>query len=454
MQPSDLLLRESTYGSILMRDGSGSLRLVESNGEGGDAVFNDDGTFNAVLLRPCVGRGPAGVGGGPGRRIYTNDLLEALARDDTVEGWPSYMNHESPIARRARMGLPRPPSDLACEIVETSHVPDLTGPDDAKYDYQPGALVARLKPATAMVEDLVRRVPRLIRFSLNGQATNMRRAKPPWNSTGEEGWLVEGVEDDPENSSWDMVTTAGAGGVVRSLLETHYADGHDGDDELLAQLGDVDDERLAAYLREHRPDLDLTESAGGDSDMGEKSLVEVLTGPEVTTHFTSVVESVLEAKGITSEESGNGDDARKRENAQRALGRKAKSLIETAKLPGPSAEDLLDRYKVEEQDDGSLVVGESLRLVEAVTDGEGNVTKTAGQVLEDRLKGEIDRERKKLAEAAPTIPWAPGGPSGDGEGGGTALQFGAEGSAWGAYAREHGLDPTKFGAKKPAETTA
>jgi hypothetical protein len=449
-QPSELLLRESTRGTILMRDGSGSMRLVETPEEAaGDGVFNDDGTFNAVLLRPCVGRGPAGVGNGPGRRIYTPQLLESLARDGVFHGWASYMNHESPLARKTRMGLPRPPSELANEIVETSFLSGFTTADDAKYGYQPGALAARLKPATGLVEDLVRRVPRLIRFSLNAQATDMRRGRAPWG--GDEGWLVEGVENDPENSSVDMVTTAGAGGVVRSLLESHYAEGHEADDEL---LDGVSDERLVAYLRTKRPTLDLTESAGDDDDMG-KTLAEILAGPEVTAHIKSLVEATIEERDLVPRDEAErlGREASARENMQRALARRAKVLIEAAKLPPTSTADLLERYGVEDADNGTLKVGGSLALIEAVTDGDGKVEKTSTKVLEDELDRVLKVERKKLSEAAPTVPYSPPAGGGGGDGNTATASFGGDGSQWGQYAREKGIDPSLFGGvTAPAKT--
>jgi hypothetical protein len=282
-----------------------------------------------VLLRPCVGRGPAGVGNGPGRRIYTPQLLESLARDGVFHGWASYMNHESPLARKARMGLPRPPSELANEIVETTFLSGLHDAEGREVRLPARRARRALKPATALVEDLVKRVPRLIRFSLNAQATDMKRGRAPWG--GDEGWLVEGVENDPENSSVDMVTTAGAGGVVRSLLESHYAEGHEADDEL---LDGVSDERLVAYLRTKRPTLDLTESAGDDDDMG-KTLAEILAGPEVTAHIKSLVEATIEERDLVPRDEAErlGREASATENTQRALAGSAKTLIEAAKLP-------------------------------------------------------------------------------------------------------------------------
>jgi hypothetical protein len=60
-------------------------------------------------------------------------------------------------------------------------------------------------------------------------------------------WLVEGIED---RGSVDWVTEAGAGGRVAALLEAHSDDSFDD-----AFLDSMSDDELAAYLREHRPNL-------------------------------------------------------------------------------------------------------------------------------------------------------------------------------------------------------
>lgn len=448
----DLLLRESFRAAVLQRQDDGSLRLVESPTDG-DSVFDSDGCASVALVRPCIGRGPAGVGNGPGRRIYTPAMLSEHA--SVFEGWNSWNNHDSPIARKARMGLPRPPTDLAGTIVESSWDPGFATPEDGKYGYQPGGVVARFKPATAFIEDLFRRVPQALRFSLMGQATNLRRGRPPWG--GDEGFIVEGIANDPETSSVDLVTTAGAGGVVRSLIETHYAEGHDGDDEILALLESVPDDRLSVWIRDKRPDLDLgghrdvSGTAGSGSGDDNMTLAEALQTPEVQEYLDARVDTLVETRLTAEREEHDRKAAEEREDARLLrLGAHARSIIEAAKLPKASAELLLADWDAREGDDETVEAGAKLRLVEAVVE-DGEVKKPARQVLAEKLDEDMKRVRGALAEAGPTVPWAPGG-SRDGEGGtpppGTFL---GSGSGAAQRMRHSGLDPAKFGGLRPRQ---
>ncbi len=183
-----------------------ALRLLEA--PGGDGIFNPDGTVTAVIIRPCDGRGP-------GARKYGAAML---ARDaPTFSGLPSYLNHLDPRAQKAAGKLRRGPEELAGELRECYWDPTYTAPDDAQFGYERGAVVGKFMPASDLVESLLRRIPSQLKFSINSQATGLR---PIRRKDGSKGWLVEGMANDPENCSVDLVTAAGAGGRVAALLES------------------------------------------------------------------------------------------------------------------------------------------------------------------------------------------------------------------------------------------
>jgi hypothetical protein len=418
-RPSDLLIRESA-----------DLTILESR-EGGDGVFNPDGTVDMVLIRPCAGRGVF-------NNIYEADVLKRDAEAGVFKGWPMFDNHDNPAARKARLGLPRSVSDLAGVIRETYYDPDLTTPDDDKYGYEKGAAIGRCKLTGAM-EALVREVPEAIKGSLNCQATNKRMGQ----KNGAKGWIVEGFVNDPENSSFDLVTKAGAGGRVRSVLESLY-DGSNATNGLASALADVSDDDLAAFLAEHRPDV---------LEGGPVNLQEALQSDEVKGYIKGMItEGVQEAVA----ENANGVDAdtlRQQIREEFASGTRvrrlagdARGIIEAAKgLTKGARANLLDDYGFTEGDDDTLTPHRSLSVIEAVTDTEGKVTKTDREVLKDAVEADITRYRTAISEAAPTIPVArvTGGTGGeDGEDNDVVE------SAWEQKIRQRGLDPTQFGAPK------
>jgi hypothetical protein len=181
-----------------------SLALVEASA--GDGPFNPDGTVNVVIVRPCNGRGP-------GQHIFEAAVLEREA--PKWAGVPQYLNHDVEASRRARGGMPRSPLELGGVIRESWWDPDYTSRKDAALGFGRGAVVARAA-VTEQVEALIRRVPEAMKLSMNAQATRVRRG----TRNGKSGWIVEGFDIDPERSSVDWVTNAGAGGEVqRAVLE-------------------------------------------------------------------------------------------------------------------------------------------------------------------------------------------------------------------------------------------
>jgi len=200
----DLRVQEAAPLTLIERvDGKRVPRDVELVEAAGDAFFNEDGTIDFVIIRPCHGRGPANA-------IYEASMLAANAH--VFKGLPVFDNHESPDAKRARRWLPRPPSELAGEIVDSWWDPDFTTPHDAERGFDKGAVIGRFA-LTEDMERLVRRLPRAVKTSVNVEATRMR----PVVRNGKRGNLVEGLVADPERHSVDLVTRAGAGGEVAAL---------------------------------------------------------------------------------------------------------------------------------------------------------------------------------------------------------------------------------------------
>lgn len=198
-EEADLALVETVDGASRLFD----VRLLEATAA--DTVkFNADGTVDMVIIRPCHGRGQANA-------IYEAAMLE---RDAGVfSGWPSFDNHESEAAARARRGLPRPPSELAGEIRESWWDPAFVTQKDSEMGYERGAVIGRFM-LTEDMEKLVRRLPGAVKVSVNATPTGFHVG----SRNGKRGLIVEGIVDDPENSSVDLVTKAGAGGQVASVL--------------------------------------------------------------------------------------------------------------------------------------------------------------------------------------------------------------------------------------------
>lgn len=424
--PDDLLIREQTELSLSLQE-AGS----------GDGLFNPDGTINVAILRPCNGRGP-------GQRIYEAAMLERDA--GKFKGWPMFDNHDSPRAKAARNGFPRPPSELAGAIRESWWDPHFTSPEDAELGLDQGAVMGRCALSDPM-EALVRKIPEVVKLSVNAQSTGMRAG----SRNGKRGWIVEGIVADPENSSVDLVTKAGAGGRVASLLESLYDEsnatgGHTAGHLLEASVSDLTSDggdpmtTLQEALQSDEVKTFIGEQieAGVNSKLSE-ALTEALPGA-----LTAALQEVLPA----SEARIRADVGKS--NHLRSLAGRARTLIEAAPLPEYAKAELLVDYGVTEGDNDDVTPGRSLRLIEAEVDAAGEVTKSAGDVLVEDIDREVKRARNLLRESAPTVPLAPGG-GGDG-GAVAAAPFGGEGSAWAARMRQKGLNPEQFGATKPAKT--
>lgn len=79
-------------------------------------AIEDDGTVKLQLIRPCVGRGK-------GRHVYEADMLSKNAHK--FGGWPMYIDHETAAERKARGGLPRSVKDIGGIVLESHWDPNV-----------------------------------------------------------------------------------------------------------------------------------------------------------------------------------------------------------------------------------------------------------------------------------------------------------------------------------------
>lgn len=423
-RPSDLLIRDE------MR-----LTLLESPDGGTEGAFNADGSVNVVVIRPCDGRGP-------GRHIYPPSTLREAA--PSFSGLPSYLNHEDVKARRAAQKIRRGPDELAGELRETVWDPDFATPKDQELGFEQGAVLGKYMPATDLVEQLIRRIPGQMKLSINSAAARVSRAR---RSDGSAGWLVESIVNDPEHHSVDLVTAAGAGGGVLSLVESLY-DRSDETESLATATTAMSDDQLVEWLSEHRPTV-LTIKGGADN----MNLQEALQSDEVRAHFEEQIDARVTAaltEALPTALAAREEELREsirdelgQTTRLRGLHAEALRLIESAPLTTAAKAKLRDDYSLEDNDDDTVTAGRALALVEAVVDDAGTVTKTAKAVLKDQIDGDVKGLRNILRESAPTVPFAPGG---GGEGGTSTASFGGETSDWAARLKSKGLNPADYGA--------
>lgn len=323
--------------------------LVEAAGQADP--FNDDGTVDMVLIRPCRGKGPGG-------HIYTAEMLEA--HHGVFANRPMFDNHESIQAKRARGGLPRSPSELGGFVRETRWDPNYRTPRDQAEGFGPGAVIGRCSLSDLM-ESLVRKMPEALKCSVNAQATKKR----PGTWKGKKGMIVEGIQDHPETSV-DLVTIAGAGGQVARIMEAMHTDEPVVEAPGTEQLREIVREELAGLLQ--GPEFIETvgemigAAVGAVGGELQEALVETRRQVEVTdlaAHAARVIDGL--------------------------------ALVESAKrqlrdeFVGPGSEHRLE-------------------LVEAIVAENGETQRSARQVLEAQIEEQAARYREIAAAANPSTP--------------------------------------------------
>ena len=391
----------------------------------GSAVQVSEGNIPLMVIRPGVGRGR-------GRHVYEADMLSENA--EVFSGWKMYVDHLAPAARRAAGGLPRPVAHAGGRVIRAWWDPLVEA--DERHDQ--GAVVAEVRP-TPFIRELVENDPELLEASISARATSVRKVE----RDGRDAWLVEGIEP---RGSVDWVTEGGAGGRVASLLESVY---HSPTDEEMAVLESLSNEELVEYVRDNRPGVleTLTEGASPEPTPTPEPTRELTPAPEPEREPLDVLREALQSddgktlvRGLFEEElEAERDSARAEAEALaerrielRDLRDTARDLIEASDLPDEFQQELFDRYK--------LVNGrptDSLNVMESVTE-DGQVEKTAEEVLIEAVNEDVKRQTALVAAASPTRVRGQG-PDGADEGGG---KTGDEPEPlWRKGLQEAGIDP-------------
>lgn len=152
---------------------------------------DEDGTIPIVLITP--GKGTSGY--------YTEELIKR----DAATAWPagshSYINH-------LREGEVRNPEKLIGTLTE-----------DAHWDEEKGGAVSRMKPLKHWREFVDEVAPH------TGLSISAMGSGKLGEVDGEEVYIVESLDPSIQNTI-DLVSFAGRGGYVESLLESAHASTH------------------------------------------------------------------------------------------------------------------------------------------------------------------------------------------------------------------------------------
>lgn len=209
-------------------------------------------------------------------------------------------------------------------------------------------------------------------------------------------------------------------------------------------------------------DMTLLEALQTDQVKGvirgqiQEAVSEALDGDALKTAVTDVVGDVVKdalTEQLPTLRESLRDEVRTeiaQDGQLEVLAGEAKRLLEASPLKGAALQNLLDDYALVEAD-GETKPARGLALIEAVTDAEGKVTKSAKDVLRESVDTDIKRVRNVLRESAPSLPFAPGGTS-DVPDEGAERAFLGEDSAFAKRLKDRGMDPADFGAT-PTPTT-
>lgn len=396
--------------------------------------LQDDGTVVINVIRPTVGLGR-------GRHLYEAAMLqenahvfgEHEASGDTVRGWKMFADHEDPKAIKMRGGLPRPIGHMGGRIEESWWNPDVP----AEGRFGPGAVQARVRPV-GMVRKLIEEDPKILEASINAEATGVH----PSEHEGQQVWVVEGIQG---GGSVDWVSEGGAGGRVVELMEAMIEEMGDLDDsDSLSVLEALTDDELRDYIRGKRSGL-LEASAGdenkppegGEMEITPEQLQEALRDPDngVQEYVAGLVETRLQegAEEIRAEAKADAD----RQVQLRDMRDAAHRMIEATDLP--------DTWKADLRDEFTLIEGKPTAKLDQTdeVDDEGEVTKGAEAFLTEAVEADIERNKKRLAEAAPTRITDQGSGDGTGDGGADGAEV-KDTPYWQEYLQEAGVkDPDK-----------
>ncbi|MCA1571161.1 MAG: hypothetical protein LC798_12760 [Chloroflexi bacterium] len=425
MEPEDILLEgdaaladplsEAPTASIVMpqrRQTDGQVKTPKARG-----AIQESGRVRLAVMRPCVSRGKRLAGLPP---IYTPEMLGRNAK--VIEGWPMFVGHLAPELMRKIQSVGRSPADMGGRIVESWYDPELRLQEDEQYGYRPGAMVGEAIPYE-LAEKILERDPEGLHNSINAYPTSARSGTAPWD-TGTRGMVVEGIRSTPVGSV-DWVVRGGAGGRpydpsklseserrVVSILESCYLPG-----AVEPDLQNMSADQLQEWMQEHRPELlpvlreSLTQAGGSGSGTGGGT-GEALTESRVTEIVTTALQSSgaeqLSEDDIEERVQEGIQDAIEERETVRTRHDRAREMISEAlrekTLTPKWGDELRRRYAL-------LPSGPSPALLCEAEVENGIQTKTADEVLEARVKADIEHAVEMIREAQ-------GGPTVSGQGGG------------------------------------
>lgn len=405
-------------------------------------LFADDGSMKVAIIRPCVSRGKRIRGLPP---IYESSMLREHAKlfSDT----PMYMDHVLAEALEemaedlkevsedlfiALQERARSIHELGGRVAEAWWDNDLIFEDDDEYGYQKGGVVGKVFPQPKP-KQMLEADPGILQCSINAFVTGAKIGRASWDNS-RRGALVEGIRRAPRPSV-DWVFRGGAGGrpllqeseefraAAVSLLEAAYTSGAPGekpkrkktkdmDGKDKKKLSELSKEELAARLREEGLET-LAESVENPTPtpaapQATEGADKPVTAGDVQRMIQEGLGQVVESVGARIEESHSSVEERasqlvqEREELRTLESAAAKVLNEANKngLANALTEELRGRYTLFPSGPASgLKVAESELQVQ---EGEQTVTKTPAQIVEARVRRDINHAIKVLRESGGT----------------------------------------------------
>jgi hypothetical protein len=473
-------LAEETDGSGLIVESSRV--IVPKRGK----LFESDGSMKICVIRPCVSRGKR-LGAAKLPPIYEAAMLQRNA--GVFSGWPMYMDHliaealeeMAEALREAADGTDllgwleersRSIKELGGRIIESWWDPTVTFADDDDFGYRPGGVVARAIPQPEP-KQMLEADPGILNVSINAWPTGARAGAASWSQTLR-GMIVEGIRRKPMGSV-DWVFRGGAGGRplleedeefrarAVSLLEGVYSAARSKDrpkkrTQKVAdkKLSEMTADELRAHLKEEGaegliPALAESDNGNGGGSSAATGDDKPVTRNDVRAIVREAVAETTEALTEQLEESTGSIDERvteevERREESRVLERKAEQLLNEAVrngFPKASADDIRLRYTVAPSGPTPGLVIQEADLT--VTEGEGDKAKevkvTAPQVVERRIRADIEHVINLLRESGANPVVKGFGPAKKDPGSET-VRRGGQPSAFRAFLAERNLLPS------------
>jgi hypothetical protein len=370
------------------------VKLAERN------VFDERGVARVAIIRPCMSRGKAIRNLRP---IYTPQMLEADA--GVFTGWPMYFDHTSKRLREMLEEAGRSVREMAGQILRAWWDPTFTHPDDAKYGYRTGGVLAEVW-GTPFIREMVGNNPNLLHTSINAWPKSGKPGTAPWAPSGPKGMVIEGIRAEPQGSV-DFVPRGGAGGrllaedeqlVVSAADRVYNSERQMPETKKTPDFAKMTPPQLREWAEEHAPHLAeaiAVEGNAADAATKPKAKAEAqaagLSEAEVKRLIDTAREGDADAEKTAREAA---DAAVKEAREQEALASKARQLIEAADglTPGFKA-SLLERYAV--LPSGPMPA----LLVEEDDAGKDGAHRDKPAVLESAVKADIDHALNLIAEA-------------------------------------------------------